>query len=138
MKATWYYNINLKPQGPFELEEMRQKIHRGEVGPQDLIYEEKIGRWAAASEWTEFEAALFPAKQAQIFMNSQDNSLKEWVLLQKSESGEFLQQGPYNIADLQKMITHGEITVQQYIWKSGLSGWMKISDHEILNETLTL
>ena len=138
MKPTWYYNIDLKPQGPFTLEDMRLKIHRGEVGPQELIYEEGAGKWIAAGEWGLFEESLFPAKQAQIFTPSQDLSAREWVLLYRTETGEYLQQGPFAVADLQRLIERGEISMQQYIWKSGLSGWMKISDHEVLAETLTL
>jgi hypothetical protein len=138
MKPTWYYNIDLKPQGPFSLEEMRQKIHRGEVGPQELIYEEGAGKWIAACEWGVFEEGLFPAKQAQIFSPSLDLNAREWVLLYRSDTGEYLQQGPFSVPDLQSLIQRGEISMQQYIWKSGLSGWMKISDHEVLAESLTL
>ena len=138
MKPTWFYNIDLKPQGPFTQDEIRQKIHRGEIGPAELVYEESAGKWAPASEWGVFEAGLFPANQAQIFSPSQDLQVREWVLLYRSETGEYLQQGPFNIPDLQRLIERGEVTMQQYIWKSGLSGWMKISDHEVLAETLSL
>jgi hypothetical protein len=138
MKSTWYYNINLKPQGPFNLEEMRAKIHRGEIGLQELVYNENSGNWAAASAWPEFEMSLFPAKQAELRAGDLDMHSKEWVLLQKNQAGEFLQQGPFCILDLQKMISYGEIQTHQYIWKSGLSGWVKIADHEVLGEALTL
>jgi hypothetical protein len=118
---SWYYNRDLKPLGPLSLQEMRQKIFKGEVSPQDLIFNEELGEWKPALEWKVFEASLFPALQGQ---NAAPAGLveAEWILLRE------VQEGPYRTDELQEMLRQKKINGGHYIWKTGLSGWVQIKD----------
>ncbi|MEK2645597.1 DUF4339 domain-containing protein [Bdellovibrio sp. BCCA] len=127
--VSWYYNLNLKPQGPLSFEEMRARIHRGEVGPHDLISNDADGSWRPACEWGVFEVTLFPATQA--FMQGQDvvEDEKEWVLLVPAADGKgVVQEGPFSVREIREALRNHSVNGQQYIWKSGLSGWCRIQD----------
>ena len=126
---NWYYNRNLKPQGPLTLEEIRSLVRTGEIGPQDLICHELDGEWRPAMDCGIFERTLFPATQE--FMPGQDFSVeeKEWVLLMpEKDSQNILQEGPYSLNDLRERLRARVISSQHYIWKNGLSGWSRIAD----------
>lgn len=126
--VSWYFHQNLKPQGPLTFEEIRQRIHRGEIGPQSLVSNTVEDRWKPAKEWGVFEDSLFPALQGQELeqINLEE---KSWVLLVPSAEGKgILQEGPFSLMELKQGIREGRISVQQFIWKSGLSGWCKIQD----------
>lgn len=125
---VWYYNQNLKPQGPITLAEMRHRIMKGDVGPSDLISHGDSGDWKPASEWREFEVSLFPAVQSFVPGAEVSQSEKEWVLLVPSEDGGGLQQGPYSIREIQDGLRTKKISRGFYIWKAGLSGWCRIED----------
>ncbi|WP_347356262.1 GYF domain-containing protein [Bdellovibrio sp.] len=128
-KDSWYYNKNLKPQGPLSLEEMRLRIYKGEVGPQDLVCHEQSGEWRPAYEWSVFEMTLFPATQKFIPGADVATDEKEWVLLVSSEDGKTLvQEGPYSVRDIKTSVSEQRISLQNYVWKTGLSGWCKIQD----------
>lgn len=127
-RNTWYYNENLKPQGPLSLEQIRERIQRGEVGPFDLICQDG-DNWRPACEWGVFEAQLFPAVQA--YVPGQDVALdeKEWVLLVVGDDGRsVLQEGPYSVREIQEGLRTGSISGHQHVWKSGLTGWCRVQD----------
>ncbi len=129
MKDVWYYHQNLKPQGPLSLQEMRTRIHRGEIGPMDLVCHEADGSWKPACEWSVFEASLFPAAQAFIYGQDVRTDEKEWVLLVPSkEAQSALQEGPFSISELNDLLRAQKISAQHYIWKPGLSGWCRLKD----------
>lgn len=125
---SWYYNRNLKPQGPISTSEMREKLRTGEVGPRDLICAHEDGRWQAAMEWGVFEQNLFPA--AQEFIPGADivADAKEWVLLVHDADKRLLQEGPFSLADLQAGLQDRKIHPDQFVWKAGLTGWSRIAD----------
>ena len=134
-KDSWFYNKNLKPQGPLSLEEMRLRIYKGEVGPHDLICHEQTGEWKPAREWGVFEQTLFPAAQQFIPGVEVAADEKEWVLLVPSEDGKTLvQEGPYSVRDIRVSMNEHRVSPQSYVWKSGLSGWCRIQDRpEFIN-----
>lgn len=134
--ASWYYNQDLKPQGPISLEEMRLRIGRGEVGPHDLICNDSDDSWKPADEV--FERNLFPANQAivpgQVFSEEE----KEWVLLVPSVDGKgVLQEGPFSVRDLREGLVNGTISDMQYVWKTGLSGWCHLKDRPEFSEVFS-
>lgn len=133
----WYCHLNLKPQGPFSEEEIRRKIHHGEIGPQDLICDES-GLWRAASEWGVFPLQLFPAAQSYSAAVQVDEALREWVLLGVSglQSGG-LQEGPFSVLELKKLLQAGELSPYRYVWKSGLSGWCQLKDRPEFIDVIT-
>ncbi|MFT3714273.1 MAG: GYF domain-containing protein [Archangium sp.] len=38
------------------------------------------------------------------------------------------QQGPFGVAELQKRVTAGEVTLRTYLWKAGMTDWKRASD----------
>lgn len=129
MKKTWFRNLQMKPMGPFSLEEMRAFVHRGEIGFQDLILDESKGdTWKPAAEWGVFELTLFPAGQLFIPGMPIDEDLPEWVVLVEQKGSSPLQEGPYSVNAIKAGLTAGHISPYQYTWKSGLSGWCMIKD----------
>lgn len=127
--SSWYFNKNLKPQGPLSFDEMKKKIMRGEIGPGDLICkDDETFSWQMAVEWSEFPRELFPAFQKNYFKSTNPEE-KEWiVLLFNTENPEGLQQGPYSIVEVNKMLADGRVSLEDYVWRSGLSGWVHIKD----------
>jgi hypothetical protein len=128
MSKTWYHNQNLKPQGPYSLPEMRDKIHRGEIGPEDLICNDTEGHWRPAREFREFEPGLYPAAQG---LQPEGAALEEkiWILLSPApERGGSMQEGPFSTKELMEQIERGHLSLYRYVWKSGLSGWCMIKD----------
>lgn len=127
-ETVWYYNKNLKPQGPVTLEEMRNYIHSGEVGPSDLISCGTRGDWKPACEWRCFEKNLFPASQSLSLVGEVVSEESEWVLLVPTQDGLVLQEGPFSVQEIQRGLQSKKISPQQYVWKTGLSGWCQIKD----------
>ena len=126
--SSWYINKNLKPQGPLEIEEIKRKIMRGEIGPTDLILKEGENSWRSAMDWREFTQDLFPAFQKNLFKSSSSEE-KEWILLAfNAENPQGSQEGPYSVEDLNKMLTSKKISAEDYVWRSGLTGWVQIKD----------
>jgi hypothetical protein len=128
--SSWYYNKNLKPQGPLSFDEIKKKILRGEIGPTELIMREGEGAWKAAQEWREFTPDLFPAFQKNYFKKSNIDE-KEWILLTfDRETAAPQQQGPFSIQNLQEMLRTNLVSIEDYIWRSGLTGWVQLKDRE--------
>lgn len=130
---SWYFNRDLKPQGPVSTLEMREYIMKGHIGPRDLISAREDGRWMMAEEWGVFEKTLFPAGQQ--FVPGGDICLqtKEWVLLAQDADKRLLQEGPFSLADLQAGLRQKKISPEQYVWKTGLTGWSRIADRPEFN-----
>jgi hypothetical protein len=126
--SSWYLNKNLKPHGPFSFAEMKNKILRGEVAPTEFILNESDGEWRAAKEWREFSQEIFPAFQVNYFKKSSPQE-KEWILL--DFKGEIpRQQGPFSVGELQHMQKSGLVHSEDYVWRSGLTGWVRICDRQ--------
>lgn len=126
--SSWYFHKNLKPQGPLDHTEMKRKIMKGEVGPTDLILQEGGDSWLPAAEWREFPRELFPAFQKNYFKNPSPQE-REWVLLVfNSESSQGRQEGPYSLEDINRMLSAGDVRAEDYIWRSGLTGWVQVKD----------
>ncbi|MFV3409452.1 DUF4339 domain-containing protein [Bdellovibrio bacteriovorus] len=129
----WYYNKNLKPQGPVGIEEIRQLILKGDIGPHDLISCDSDGSWKSAWEWG-FDRSLFPATQGYVQGMDIAADDKEWVLLVASDDGKALvQEGPYSVREVQESLRSQRVSAQNYIWKSGMSGWSRILDRPEFN-----
>ncbi len=117
----WFYNLNLKPQGPFELDVVLEKIKRGEISPNDLMMREDSEQWLPAKAWQLFDDSLFPANQ--LVDKSFAAEKTEWVLLRNGT-----QEGPYLASDVKKMLRTKQLSAETYVWKNGLTGWVRIMD----------
>ncbi|MGZ3840445.1 MAG: GYF domain-containing protein [Bdellovibrio sp.] len=127
-KVSWYCHVNLKPQGPLSLQDIRQRIIRGEIGPQDLIFNDNEKTWKPAGEWKNFEPSLFPASQGHDPINGVAMDEAEWVVLIPTGDGKVLQEGPLSVREILEHLARKRISVHQYVWKNGLSGWCQIKD----------
>lgn len=116
---SWYFHRELKPLGPFSLEEIRLKISHGEIGPEDLVFNQEADQWKSAREWRVFESDLFPANQLQ---KGEEPLPAEWVVLTS------VQEGPYSEAEIAFKLQSGELSEFHHAWKPGLSGWVQIKD----------
>jgi len=137
--SAWYFNKNLKPQGPLSFEEIKKKILRGEIGPTDLVLKEGESHWRPAMEWRDFTQDLFPAFQKNLFKKSSLQE-KEWILLifTKEEGPAPSQEGPYSVEDLQGFLSTGRVSPEDYVWRSGLTGWVQIKDRvEFASSTIS-
>lgn len=124
----WYFNRNLKPQGPFTFEQLKRKIVRGEVGPQEFVCKDGFKDWLPACEWAEFPRDFFPAFQKNLFRNINLDE-KEWTLLVKRpKSTDPVHEGPFSLNEIRGMIARGQATVEDHVWRTGLSGWVQIKD----------
>jgi hypothetical protein len=124
----WYLSSALKPVGPFELVEIQDKIKKGQVGPQDLVFKQDVQEWKPALEWDDLRRLGFPAFEAVKTDNSTDSI---WVVLHKSVTDQtYKQEGPFAGAEIVKAIASGELNWDDLAWKKGLSGWARLSDRE--------
>lgn len=126
--SSWYINKDLKPQGPLSHDEIKKKIMRGEIGPTDLLCREGESVWEEAALWRDFPRELFPAFQQSYFKTS-NPSEPEWILLIfNPENPQGVQQGPFSVQEVRERIVAGEVSFEDYVWRSGLSGWVQLKD----------
>lgn len=119
----WYYNRDLKPQGPISREEIRHLARTGEIRPLDLICLDG-SEWRTAQSY--FEATLFPANQEITF---EESAVPEWVVLVATNgASDYRQEGPLTTSQVRAKIVAGDINWVSPIWKAGLKGWAKIED----------
>lgn len=126
--SSWFYNKDLKPQGPLTLEELKKKIMKGEIRPGDLVMKD-AENWLAAVDWKELPRDLFPAFQNAWYKESKHDE-KEWILLGFAADGKPTQEGPYSVQNLKALLQTEQISADSYIWRSGLSGWVQLQDRE--------
>lgn len=124
---VWYYNKNLKPQGPLDLDGMCQLISRGEIGPHDLIFNDREQDWKSACDWKVFEPSLFPAAQCPTSQGDPAEGA-EWIVLVPTGDGRVIQEGPLTAQEILNQLELKRLSVHQYVWKAGLSGWCQIKD----------
>lgn len=122
----WYYNLNLKPQGPFTFEEIKSRIQKGEIALNTLIQKEIERYWNPARSYKEFSPLLFPANQEIEWKYNIHE--KKWVMLFRNNEGNFEQKGPMSIREVLDFNKSNKLLSDLYIWKSGLSGWALVSE----------
>lgn len=124
--TSWYFHKDLKPQGPVPIEDMKKKILRGELGPEELVLRDGAKDWLPACQWAEFPQDLFPAFQKNLFRGINFDE-KEWTLLVlKPGASAPVQEGPYSLNEIKAHIASGAATPEDYIWRTGLTGWLQI------------
>ena len=124
----------MKPQGPDTVEELRNFILRGEIGPSDLIMNEGHGEWLSANSYPDFEEGLFPSAQGMDPVTGFSEEEKEWiVLMPQAEKSGLHQEGPFSVREMKDLVKKGVLNLEQYAWKSGLSGWCRLQDRPEFN-----
>ncbi len=128
----WYISAALKPLGPFELLEIREKIRTGHISPHDLIFQEGSAQWKPAQDWDEVRQLGFPAFEA-----VGTDSLIEpvWIVLRRpkdpADQGQnYQQEGPMAGVQIVKFLAEGRLQGDDLVWKKGLSGWSRVVDRQ--------
>ncbi len=122
----WYTNAGLKPLGPFELIDIHEKIKKGHLSPQDLIFNENFSDWKPAQEWEEVRRLGFPAFEA-VGMDEQDKLV--WIVLRRNPVDQkYTQEGPLDGTQIISFLKYGSLLEDDLVWKKGLSGWARIGD----------
>jgi hypothetical protein len=130
----WYYSENLKPQGPNSTEVIKNKIQKGEIGPNDLLLQND-GDWMPAGTYREFSQSLFPAWQEwDLIEGDVLIGEKKWVLLLKNSHSPIQQEGPFTTQEVYKRFESNPFQLRYaWIWKNGLSGWARLVDRPEFN-----
>lgn len=123
MKVHYFYLSQGVTRGPLSKEEVEQLIHVRQLHAMDLVLKETskgIEDWTALQEMNEFKDA---------FKNvvKQEDPL-DWVVLVRRGKGQYLQNGPFSTKDIQNHLRDGRLRFVDYVWKVGMTEWVKISD----------
>ena len=122
----WYTSAGLKPQCPFQLTEIHEKIRQGQLRPQDLIFNQESQAWKAAQEWQEIYRLGFPAFEA---VGTEKNDELIWIVLRQDRADKkYHQEGPMDGQQIITFLLEGRLQGDDLVWKKGLSGWARLSD----------
>lgn len=107
--------LNGVSSGPFDPQQLQQMVLQGQVVPDTQVWKAGMPGWAAASTVPEL-AGLFtvapppvaPPPVPQINFN---------VLLGGNSAG------PFNMAQLQQLAQHGQLTADTLVWTAGMANW---------------
>lgn len=123
----WYISINSKARGPFSEGQIRQKVQKGDLTSETLIYKEGDLDWLPLKEQSLWSPML-NEDQGHSFTPSKDS--KVWVLLVENplKKGDFLQEGPFNQSSVIEKFDIGEVQETDYVWRPGMKKWSLIKD----------
>lgn len=124
----WYISAGLKPLGPFELDQIHEKIRKGQISPFDLIFKDGTSEWKAAQEWPEVRALGFPAFEA---IGTEANHEAVWIVLRRDRNEQkYHQEGPFQGQQILDSLRAGNLYGDDLVWKKGLSGWARLADRQ--------
>ncbi len=63
-QAFWYHKKDDRTEGPFSFKELKVRIIKGFVHPNDLVFSDVLGKWRPAHRCHELDQSLFPAEWA--------------------------------------------------------------------------
>jgi len=136
MSNSWFWNYQGKAQGPVTTLEMETLIREGKLLKHYLVFQEGGLKWQEASQWRELKT-YFEARESlkaiksesQPSQASKQDSL--WVVLQREDRSDgvfFRQKGPFTVSEIQKMLQHNLVRIEDHAWTQGMSRWMKLSE----------
>lgn len=125
MKVSFIY-IAGNVTGPHSKEDILNRISKGEITPTDYLSLGVKDNWKLPTEWSCFPPSLFPAWQA-IDDDILTIDLPVWLTLAYDPHNQkYLQSGPYSSRQIKEMLRTQHISLQNFFWKEGLSGWVQI------------
>lgn len=127
LDAFWYFFKSGKVKGPFSYKEICEIINQGTLGPRNLLYNDSLGSWKTTQDYKSFSPTLFP--HADIFFHCKEilDDEKEWVVLSPNkEKGTPTPEGPFSKMEVFEKIKNRKISVNQYIWRPGMTDWCPI------------
>ncbi|MDR2782847.1 MAG: DUF4339 domain-containing protein [Treponema sp.] len=134
----YYIAVNGYPDGPYSIEEMRQKLQRGQIGQRSLVWKEDMLQWAAMSAVPEFSALFTPASPASEAAPSsatpqtaqaaqtpqQQGSPQQLAQVKYHVAVNGLSTGPFTFEEVKKKVQSGQLVRTTQVWKSGMMQWV--------------
>lgn len=125
---VWFCYTSQEIIGPFSKEEIILKIQKGEITPTDLLSLGTKENWKLPNEWSCFPYTLFPAYQ-HVDHDPDILSVNQiiWIVLNWNErERRYIHSGPFSADEIKAQLRQKKITLQSYIWKPNLSGWVQL------------
>ncbi len=143
MQKQFYVAQNGEQVGPFSLEEILKKLDTKSLDLNDYLYDEATHDWVVLMAYpalSEKMKAMKPAlppkkahpgqveqqvshKEARAKVATGDSKSVEWFVL-KGDS----KFGPFAYVDLIKMLQDKSVFEYDYVWHTGMAGWMRIAE----------
>lgn len=110
--ARWYYSEGGEARGPLSLEQMRAKIRRGELQPEQKVFSDALGAWTALAGVAELRPASgnVPAEEG-------------WYIGIDGKS-----YGPYAAERVEEMVKKGQAEPDSVVWHPSLGQWRPLGD----------
>jgi hypothetical protein len=127
----WYILDAGRATGPFQCEEIQERLKSGQLRTTDLLFLEGDKIWRPLSQFSEFVSESAQTQNESVLENNTfvSPSQNQWVLLKiKGDEAEpqYEQEGPYSTAQITQWIHSGTLKFSDYIWRSGFSNWRQI------------
>ena len=120
MSESSYYYFKSRGQvlGPFELRQIQQRAKRAQINSRSEISTDGFS-WHPAQHFPEIFAANVAAPPAAVVSGGEEmDEPQDWYY---SRGGD--QQGPVAASVLHQMIGTGELSLNDQVWKDGMSDW---------------
>jgi len=111
----WYYAEKGETRGPLRLEELREKIRAGQIGPAHMVFNSALGAWTRASQVRELESDFRVARETE----------GGWYVAVKGQT-----YGPYTEQMMRDLIAEGRIRADSLVWAESLQGWKQLQEAE--------
>jgi hypothetical protein len=126
----YYIAANGYPDGPYTMDELRQKLQSGQIGQRTLVWKEDMPQWAAMSTMPEFSSLFTAAAPAPEVAPSsaapqtaQQGSPQQLAQAMYHVAVKGLSTGPFTIEELKQKAQSGQLTRTTQVWKSGMTQW---------------
>lgn len=125
----WYVSLGSKARGPFSDSQMRDKIKKGDLKANTLVYKEGAIDWLPLEE-QKIWSPTFSNDQGMGFTEDKAPLNNSWVLLVENpiKKGDYQQQGPFTQKKILEKLDIGEVHLNDYCWTKGMKGWVKLVD----------
>lgn len=126
--SKWYVSVHNKAKGPYSDLQMREKIRTGEFKGDTLTYKEGEPDWLPLERQDIWTPGFVPKHPIEA------KTARDWVLLVESpiKRGDYQQQGPFTLAEVEEKVEVGEVHLKDYCWKPGMKDWSPlIETHEL-------
>jgi len=106
--ARWYVSERGLSSGPFSFRQMREKVLRGELEPDRLVYAAPLGEWRRLRAVPELQPGFRPEREA----------LEQWYVSVRGK-----RYGPYSAERMLELIRQGRLTARSLVWSRELKDW---------------
>ncbi|MDR0708009.1 MAG: DUF4339 domain-containing protein [Treponema sp.] len=120
--ARYYIAVSGYPDGPFTMNELRQKLQSGQIGQRTLVWKEDMPQWAAMSAIPEF-VSLFTTATPDPDRRAPQEDTKQLADVKYHVAENGLSTGPFTIEDLKQKVQSGQLTRRTQVWRSGMTQW---------------